>query len=671
MLDRLAVEAARRLGLAADVAARLRQRVGETPDPVLSTAQEDQQDYSSARATYLWIRDRGFGEVAPRTLAWAGMLLAMGYLLVGPFLFTWWIGSSLRLNVALRVAVLIVPAGMWLVALQRLRWRQLNRFLSPRRWRLVPIMVVLCLGGYMWQATAWFGLESGVQVALGASALAAAVFVAAPLAPGFNDSEADAKQTAQAAFDRWLDSLYERGVLAAAAEVANSSGTVYSTKLELPARSYVDFDTVVDIDTPATTDLRELLKRGKGSVALAGPRGAGKTTLLERWCAGVYLPTPARGLLSVRVDAPVGYDPKEFLIHLFGRLCDEVERLPRRSPSQLEHEVKLAESAREKRAKIRYLQSRTTEGELGFDVSWGAKIAAKRKVAVKRDDIPLNYPELVDEFRGFLREVAAVIAKSRGRVLIGVDELDRISDGPQAQKFINELKAVFDVPHCFFLVSVSEDALAEFELAAMGMRTAFDSAFDAVVRVDYLQFAEARRLLNLRVVNLPEQFAALAYALSGGLARELVRIVEVIGSRGGELPQVTEFLVRAQLRRTTRAAMDRLVRLPDRAAGSKLVPVLDENPTNGLRAFAARIEATELSEAARDTKLDVVVMCEYLAMLMDVFDHRLDEQHMRIGLTHGPGDFENLARVRRYLGVNPYAARELLAAFEEAWRIPG
>lgn len=476
------------------------------------------------------------------------------------------------------------------------------------------------------------------------------------------------EQQASTMFEAWRSELFEQAVLPTAIEEMNRAGAVYATSLRLSTQSYMDPDTVLDLETPTTGELRQLLEQNRGTFSLAGPRGSGKTTLLERWCTGHYLPDKLRVALSVRVDAPTGYDPKEFVVYLFGRVCDEVERLDS-SRDPFGTNADLIELARQNRNKIRYLQSRTTERELAIDVTWGAKLGAKRKVAIKRDTVPLNHPELVDEFRSFLRRISGAKARSRGRVLIGIDELDRISDGSQAEKFINELKAVFNIPHCFFLVSVSDDALADFELSAMGMRTAFDSSFDAVVRVDYMAFNEARRLLNLRVVNLPEQFAALAYATSGGLARELIRMVNAVSSKGGTLAEIAAKLVQHQLERTVRAATDRLLRLSDRAAGAKLIPKLDAQLYGDLREYAARIEETHVSAAAKDTRLDVVVMAEYLATILAIFDDHLDKERMQTGLTPGPGSFENLARVRRYLGANPYGARELLREFGRAWKL--
>jgi hypothetical protein len=402
------------------------------------------------------------------------------------------------------------------------------------------------------------------------------------------------------------------------------------------------------------------------------------------------------------------------LVHLFGKLCDEVEKYvrsleglgnrpgeptPRRllrltgselldrvgGPGGAVRPADLATRAKEERQNIRFLQSRTKEGEfsLGLTPLKGTSVGYKTKGTVRRDDVPLNHPELVDRFRDFLGQTAQLVEELHCKVLIGIDELDRISDGEGAQRFLNELKAVFNVRNCYFLVSVSEDALAEFELAAMGMRTVFDSAFDQIVRVDYFSFEEARSLLNRRIRDLPEQFAALAYVFSGGLARELARTAEAIAgdcSSEDELASVAEHLVQRQLDRTTRAAMDRVSRSPDRRAGAALIPVLDERPIGRLTGGTLREYAVNVAgsghlktepEGLAGVRLDVVAMVEYLAVLLEVFDGRLVEDRMAAGLERGFGAFENLARVRRYLGANSSGARELLRGFCGAWEIAG
>ncbi|WP_207780816.1 hypothetical protein [Caulobacter radicis] len=59
--------------------------------------------------------------------------------------------------------------------------------------------------------------------------------------------------------------------------------------------------------------------------------------------------------------------------------------------------------------------------------------------------------------------------------MIGIDELDKLKSSKEAEQFLNGVKSVFNIPGCYFLISVSEHALATFERRGLGFRDAFDS----------------------------------------------------------------------------------------------------------------------------------------------------------------------------------------------------
>ncbi|MDX3188123.1 hypothetical protein PV458_06920 [Streptomyces sp. MN03-5084-2B] len=704
VLELLTNEVCVKLGLARPVVSRLRERVVEDRRALLQRAFEEEQNYLHARARFQVRTDRARRGVVWRLLGRALFESAFGFAAGAIALLVWlatghgdpFSGWRLALTAGLPVVFLAVAA--------------LNRFVRLP----VDLGIVLAVLGSVavLAASVWIGGQQLGAVPGSVAGIVVAVALIGTVLGGNLLRLRFAKPSARApqqAFDRWLNSIYGNGLLHLAIGARASLKRVYGTCLPVLDGTYSDAP--VEIDTPASDELRRLLRqRSKGSFALAGPRGVGKSTLLDRWCAGQFLRDAGserrvRRDLTVKVDAPVGYQSKEFLTHLFGKLCDAVEEYARTStglvnrsagsaprgllrltsPAQPDGSVRpadLAALAREEREKIRFLQSHTKEGEfsLGFTPLKATNVGYKSKASVRRDDVPLNHPELVDRFRDFLGLTAQLVAEYDSKVLIGIDELDRISDGEGAQRFLNELKAVFNVRNCYFLVSVSEDALAEFELAAMGMRTVFDSAFDSIVRVDYFSFEQARSLLNRRIRDLPEQFAALAYVFSGGLARELARTAETIACDKSEeqLAVVAAHLVQRQLDRTTRAAMDRVSRSAARRAGAALIPVLDERPvgelTSGvLREYAAKVAGTGFVKGEHSglagVRLDVVAMVEYLAVLLDVFDERLVKDRMAAGLERGLGAFENLARVRRYLGANSSGARELLRGFCEAWMI--
>jgi hypothetical protein len=132
----------------------------------------------------------------------------------------------------------------------------------------------------------------------------------------------------------------------------------------------------------------------------------------------------------------------------------------------------------------------------------------------------LSYPDLVDEFREFVGRIAEAELETR----IGIDELDKLNSD-DARSFLNGLKAIFGLPRTHFLVSVSEDAMSDFERRGLPIRDAFDSSLDEVVRINELTVEQSMMLLSNRGnYDFPLSFGALCHCLSGGLPRELLRV---------------------------------------------------------------------------------------------------------------------------------------------------
>ncbi|GIG02657.1 hypothetical protein Cci01nite_77500 [Catellatospora citrea] len=173
--------------------------------------------------------------------------------------------------------------------------------------------------------------------------------------------------------------------------------------------------------------------------------------------------------------------------------------------------------------RLRYQMTKSVTQDGKLALPGGSEIGVSGMV--QRSEHIRSYPELVADFKTFLGTVALEKRRFVRRVVIGIDELDKIGTTAEAERFLNDLKVIFGIPGCYFLVSVSEDALGAFDRRALAVRTVFDSAFDDVVRVPALTLGQARELLNLRGVFLPEPYLYLCHALSGGLPRDLIRCV--------------------------------------------------------------------------------------------------------------------------------------------------
>ena len=346
------------------------------------------------------------------------------------------------------------------------------------------------------------------------------------------------------------------------------------------------YNRIYQVPGEASKQLNDLMRQlsGGGTIGLAGPRGAGKTSLIREHVLDDHDESVARRIISLLVPAPVEYQAADFVLLLLGRLSREYlafrglkeegraalgswfKRLLRwfrrvlahrpgqqRSPARdaQPHGGLIAE-AREYLRQIRAQQSYTKTA--GATLSTPGNIAgASGQYATTSTELARTYPELVRTFVSFLGRVASELygpekledadgtgglgpEQPHGYVVIGIDELDKISGVEQAQRFVNELKAILGVPHCYYLISVSDDALAAYEMRGLPVRDAFDSAFDEVIHVRYLDLEGSRQLLKKRVIGMPDPFVFLCHCLSGGLPRDLIRAARHVVTAAGRKP---------------------------------------------------------------------------------------------------------------------------------------
>jgi hypothetical protein len=367
------------------------------------------------------------------------------------------------------------------------------------------------------------------------------------------------------------------------------------------------------------------------SLGIAGPRGVGKSTLLRALCSGRLTGGVVQGRpqLGIYVPAPVRYEASEFIPFLFAELCREIagplerqlavaaarhEQLrlrllvtmagaacgvfaaagisaaAGRTPSSLALSTAgfgagsvlalfavfllwgravsgrrtvrtpLQREALRHLQSLRYLETTTNERSTGATIgSWTLGVKDAKTLAGQ----PLTLPEVLGRYKEFLAQVTET-----RRVVIGIDELDRIASTADAQRFLNDIKGLFGQPGCFYVVSVSEDAMAAFDRRGFPLRDAFDSAFDEVVYVDYLTADESAELLDRRVTDLPMPARLACHVLAGGLPREVIRVARdvVAAGRDGPVPLVDG------MEQVLRSRLERHLRTLELAATARLRP---------------------------------------------------------------------------------------------------
>lgn len=472
------------------------------------------------------------------------------------------------------------------------------------------------------------------------------------------------KQAEEQAKEEWREDVKQALVSFVRDLVSRRTGRVFSTVLTISdAPGLRQLRTGREhVSTRADRQLA-MISAGmeSGSIALSGPRGVGKTQLLRNFCK------VDKAKLSLVEPVPVLFDRREFMLHLFHKLCDLVIR---------EGLGTAAEAERHKRS-IRYL--RTQADEAALSAGWRSwNLSAKKAISLAEQ--PQTYPEIVDALKRFLGRTALELHKEQEKeggklrtLVIGIDELDRIEPAAAARTFLNELKAVFDVPNCLFVLSVSDEALRDSELAPVGRRDAFDSAIDEVVRVEPLDQRRAELLLGRRVTRLPVPFAALFYCLSGGMPRDLLRtaragIAYVSPDQPRSLTDLTAKLVEREVDRIANAAgggsddhaeLAQLFRR-DMVADDRLDELGDLiHQQAGATGDLARMGATL---ANRAYFLDTVMKVFTDALTEELFKDASDPQK--------PRAFSALARAQREIGTADTLARSTLQRVRTAWLLP-
>lgn len=339
---------------------------------------------------------------------------------------------------------------------------------------------------------------------------------------------------------------------------------------------------------------------------------------------------------------------------------------------------------------IRFQQSYTSGWSGALKLPIGLEGNMNRAISMSENQKSL--PELVGGLREFLETVATDF-----QVIIGIDELDKLESDEMAQRFINEIKSVFGLRRCFYLVSVSESAMSNFERRGLPFRDAFDSSFDNILNVDYLNLAAAKRLIARRIIGMSNPFRCLCYCISGGLARDLIRtcrnLIELAQEKPGipvarDLASMCNSLIRQDIKSKVRAIATSARKLEIEPEGSAFLASLHElervaeakEPLDGAIAGLCvsltrklsddKDEAKKLAESRRQLALlgqELTAYLYYSDTLLHFFGGGLKEESLR--QAEESGALNLLARARQSLSSNSSIAKPIINRFREEYNI--
>ncbi|MFH9266970.1 hypothetical protein ACH4KN_22380 [Streptomyces sp. NPDC017546] len=311
--------------------------------------------------------------------------------------------------------------------------------------------------------------------------------------------------------------------------------------------------------------------------------------------------------------------------------------------------------------------------------------------------VPPNFPEVVSDFRELLGNIAMTFQKRGGRVIVAIDEVDRLGSDTQALAFLSEIKAVLGVPHVHYLISVAEDVGAAFVRRGLPHRDVTDSSLDDVVYVQPTVLSESRVMLARRAPGLSDPYVMLAHVLSGGIPRDLLRYGRHImetreKTQSDELTDISRGLVLQELAETLsgfRTLLSKQHWTPDtheilyafRTLGAHLrgaCPCTESEVQFALENFAIHSPEILRNEPhpalpgiARQLIDEAAAYAYFSLTLLDIFGREGFDRRRRAAEALGTnGDPELLAEARQELGLSPYSARPLISAIREAWSLP-
>ncbi|WP_406116166.1 P-loop NTPase fold protein [Streptomyces sp. NBC_01014] len=307
-----------------------------------------------------------------------------------------------------------------------------------------------------------------------------------------------------------------------------------------------------------------------------------------------------------------------------------------------------------------------------------------------------TYPELVSEFRDLLSRISEVEREDNWKVFIGIDELDRLGSTEQARAFLSEIKAIFDIPRVYFILSVSEDIGAAFIRRGLPTRDVTDSSLEDVLPIEARTLNESGVLLQTRVPGFTDPFVALVHALSGGIPRDLIRYTRKVTETHRRTDQHSlSALARDLLWEEAAQALSGfrvlLANHSDSGRWAETVHSLHNTITmirgadprgpnhdveQRLLALAQQGEpaASNSSEPAAELSHrweELSCYALFILTLLEVFARR-DFAVRRAAYTRPEkpqADLQRLADARLEMGVSPHSARKIIDTFRGHWAL--
>jgi len=175
---------------------------------------------------------------------------------------------------------------------------------------------------------------------------------------------------------------------------------------------------------------------------------------------------------------------------------------------------------------LKYQTTITSHKEASASI-W--KLAANFAKSKELETRPISLPGMTSDCSSFLSKVAEVYG---GKIVICLDELDKITETKELTELLKGVKGILGQDKTYFLLTVSEDALAQFSTRLTSERGMFESSLNDILFLDRVSFTTAQNIIKEMLV-LDDDFITPRFSLNcrliwlfgSGIPREIKRNV--------------------------------------------------------------------------------------------------------------------------------------------------
>ncbi len=170
---------------------------------------------------------------------------------------------------------------------------------------------------------------------------------------------------------------------------------------------------------------------------------------------------------------------------------------------------------------LAYEQSIKSKVESDIGLAKWLSIKLGREKTLKRR--PFTLAGLIYNYRDYIENFVIPVFK---KVIIVIDELDKVVDPNEVRDFLRKIKATFGIENVYYILSVATDVLESFQLRSILHKGEADSTFTEVVNINPFSLEDSVKMLNVYDYKFTERENSAIGVVAAGIPRDVVRIAK-------------------------------------------------------------------------------------------------------------------------------------------------